>query len=794
MEPHSRFSQFNSRQTRAGPLTHNARYMEVQSKPVDPLENIKQRPTPSRKSSSASASSLYMSRPIATNSRIKQDEQYRKDMYLAFVNNALQQKKNGISDAFDELVDQFNPKKSTPEAAALPAQQLQLWILALSHVVSRLERYHSALVEAIVNVPWTTMDTSFVKSYTSFIGMLVSARPEYLSLVLGKVAHGFTYQSGLQALDSGLPTSSSRPLTRRIVYDRIHFLLQHLLSLVPTLPSTLHPLLVRNFPHKRQTQAAQVTYIRNILKVTEYCPELTEGIFATIIDRAIQIDVEIQVELEELEEQLASHDQEEIFDLDPFDTVVGQEGEDAESDAESDGDDGDNLSDLSSDAGGDVGDDERPANNVPIDYQRVQSMVNKLDAILKDVLDHFNRGIGANSPSSISSPRSRSPRSDSPLVPSDRAQAIPIEIVEDEKPIRRQEFHTLLSLFDRTILRTFKSRYTQFLVFWYSSLDAEFSDLFQGMLVSKALLEEDQPAVTRAAAASYIASFVSRATFVDRESARRVVACLCNFLGSRLDILDAVTDAGAVPPSMSHHSVFYAVAQAVFLIFCFRWRDLLEEHDDVDEFASASVPAKKWMTELEILQRVVMSELNPLKMCSINVVMQFARVAHATGFIYCYSIMEANRRSEYAPQNASGGSQSGKRGPVVHPSMLGHSINSELNTFFPFDPYKLPRSGSYIQGVYREWSSVAIDDEDDDDEDDDDDDDDDDEDENENEQASEDDEDEDALANSKPQDIAVSGLRPNSADDEANGLGASFGGMSISPRMVDIIPMSVSVS
>lgn len=66
---------------------------------------------------------------------------------------------------------------------------------ALSHVVSRLERTHSALVDAIVNMPWTTLDTATVRSYTVFMGMLVSARPEYLSLVLGKIAHGFTYRS-----------------------------------------------------------------------------------------------------------------------------------------------------------------------------------------------------------------------------------------------------------------------------------------------------------------------------------------------------------------------------------------------------------------------------------------------------------------------------------------------------------------------------------------------------------------------------------------------------------------------
>lgn len=52
---------------------------------------------------------------------------------------------------------------------------------------------------------------------------------------------------------------------------------------------------------------------------------------------------------------------------------------------------------------------------------------------------------------------------------------------------------------------------------------------------------------------------------------------------------------------------------------------------------------------------------------------------------------------------------------AIHPTVLGGSINAELNTFFPFDPYRLPKSNVYIQAVYREWSTVAIDDDDDDD-------------------------------------------------------------------------------
>lgn len=76
-----------------------------------------------------------------------------------------------------------------------------------------------------------------------------------------------------------------------MVYERYHSLLEYLFSLIPTLPTSLHPLLVRNFPHKRQERADQETYIRNLLRITEYCPALMDRILGIIIDRIIQIDV-----------------------------------------------------------------------------------------------------------------------------------------------------------------------------------------------------------------------------------------------------------------------------------------------------------------------------------------------------------------------------------------------------------------------------------------------------------------------------------------------------------------------
>ncbi|KAI0030899.1 RNA polymerase I-specific transcription initiation factor RRN3 [Vararia minispora EC-137] len=754
MDPHSRHSQYNQRPPKSGPQAPFSRHHDHQSKmpSLDRFARNTPSADPPQKPSSITA---LASRPIATNSRIKQEERLRKDMYLAFVNNALQEKAMasldhliGKHEHYDELVDQFSLKNTLPDSPS-PIPQLRQWIQALTYVVSRLDRSHATLVDAIIRMPWMTMDVSFVKSYTSFVGILVSARPEYLSVVLAKIAQGFTYQSGLQALNTSLPESSSAPLTRRTVYNRIHALLQHLLSLIPTLPSTLQPLLVRSFPHKRLPKSSQVTYIRNMLRITEYCHEIADKLLSTIIDRAIQIDVEIQVELEELEEAEAAA-QPELFEIDPFDTVVGQE-EDVSSDEDEDGSEA-GFSDLSSDAGDDD-EDEARGGSPGLDVAHITDMVGKLDAILKLIFDHFRASLGSSLDVSLAAANPSSEFS----PPPDPSTPLADEPTPDERhALLCEQFQSLLYIFNRTILRTFKSRYTQFILFWFASLSPEFADTFLGELVSKALLENHQPAVTRAAAASYVASYVSRATYIDRSGARRVISFLCQFLRQQIEMYEGPNARQAAP-----HMVFYAVVQAVFLMFCFRWRDLLEEEaGEGDEFGGADASARKWMPELDIVQRVVTSAMNPLLVCSENVVLQFARVAQASGFIYIYPLIDANRRGTFVPSTPLSPLAATPTSSFF--SFGGARAIGDLNTFFPFDPYRLPKSACYVEPVYREWATVAIDGE-------------------------EDEEDEDGEEPEEQEELVG---RDNA---EADGLGASFSGMSISPAAV-VMPTSVSMS
>jgi RNA polymerase I-specific transcription initiation factor RRN3 len=125
--------------------------------------------------------------------------------------------------------------------------------------------------------------------------------------------------------------------------------------------------------------------------------------------------------------------------------------------------------------------------------------------------------------------------------------------------------------------------------------------------------------------------------------------------------------------------------------------------------------------------------------------------------------MKDNRRSKY--NSISNGRSSQEQIPSIQLPQLADSVHAELNTFFPFDPYRLPRSSSYIQGVYREWSSVAIDDEED----------------------ADDDDEEDIQQGHGSFDI----FRTDHHDDDTGGLGESFGGMSISPAP-NALAMSVS--
>jgi RNA polymerase I-specific transcription initiation factor RRN3 len=71
---------------------------------------------------------------------------------------------------------------------------------------------------------------------------------------------------------------------------------------------------------------------------------------------------------------------------------------------------------------------------------------------------------------------------------------------------------------------------------------------------------------------------------------------------------------------LDESQLFYAVCQSVLLIFCFRWRAFTEDKDrdnvlgemEMDGESQEGESDGKWMKDLDVLQRVIFSDLNPL--------------------------------------------------------------------------------------------------------------------------------------------------------------------------------------
>lgn len=897
------------------------------------------------KSALAASARLAAGPPGSANGSISEgigDIRYKRRMYIAFVDTAFADRERGSSKSYWDLVSQFRSSALTSNGTT-GVQSLSLWLFALSHHVSKLDSSsHSQLVDNILELPWAGAGDDFSRSWCRFVCALVSARVEWANSVLERIVKAFRWKSNwlpLQpfnttsntASNSSPTTASPAPRqeqpTRRLLYTRCHLLLRALLTLVPTLPSSLNPLLIKHFPHKREGKREQSTYARNILFITQYESQVAETVWRVVLDRAIGLDVEIQIELDDVEDEEDDDDDENESDdesgIDPFDLVIDDEEED-DDDEDDEDDDGiggggglDDISDDEADRSDEEGSNAGAAESEAQIAQRehkVREMVGKLDSILKVCFDHLDRigkgkgrqqnelvldsrstwlseflgtaagGGGSRSrasSSSASTPTLERSQSSSTLRADAESEELGAALPppsgisrtrttspsrsspESDEALRSTKdalFRQLLNLFGRSILPTFKCRHVQFLLFWFCSLDNDFADYFLGFLIHKAIYagsaNEDglegstgdqrgggsvggesksdapagrargEPIVLRQAAASYVASFVSRAKYVSPPYTRTVVFNLCSYLEAHLEAysnavafvnstsglngVDEKTQRLALaPPGSEEHAIFYAVAQAVFYIFCFRWQDLQqnarsgggggalsgsdvlngsslrrndkardsagidpEDHDhdggfmigslsstgsssyalpssfhrvapveegDADivapsarsnnpainvEFppdedgaaptAAATTANADWSPGLSVLQRAILSSLNPLQYCSPTVVRQFATVAQHVGFLYCWSVIEANRRggggsSVSAPtQQRDRGSSSKNSRPAKSVPGHGAALAKDLEGFFPFDPYRLnSTSDQFIKPMYREWHEVA---------------------------------------------------------------------------------------
>lgn len=550
------------------------------------------------------------------------------------VQEAFKQRHVGNNTRYEDLRRGFASKPSAPDATS--SAQLQYLLVALTHHISLLDINSISLVKTIVAMNWLGRSLQFVQTYTRFLGSLVSAHAEFSTLIVRMLVQHMTL---LHSSVGRIP--NHQDVDRDQICSRVHAAMSYVLDLVPFAKENLVTIIISEFPHKSEKVLAQTTYIANLLKMTQYVTSIEGSTLGVIIDHIISIDVEIQVDMEDLESEHGdaltdgadSSDEDETNEIEMPGAMAYEEENYTDEDFE--------------------------APNMTV--QIINENIRKLDSVLNIVLEHLDRVFDK-----------------LPSFP-DRASA------SSRFSLAELTFESLLRALDQTILKTYQSRYTQFILFWAAQKHREFTDQFLGVILERAL-DHSRPSTHRMIAASYIGSFTARAATLERSTIRMLTSMIAGWINGFLDAKDS--EYSSSRDAVKRFGVFYAMTQALFYVFCFRWRELI----GISDLDSSDVdgPGRIWMPGLQrtIERAIYHRTLNPLKYCNSTIVAQFARVSFHLEFVFCETIIQSNKRTS---QNGVG----------------------EIDSYFPFDPYGLKRSKHFIEVVYQEWQPPDAQDDDD---------------------------------------------------------------------------------
>lgn len=282
-------------------------------------------------------------------------------------------------------------------------------------------------------------------------------------------------------------------------------------------------------------------------------------------------------------------------------------------------------------------------------------------------------------------------------------------LVQDGSPAESNAaYQQLLSHFAHYILPN-RTRHAQFLLFHFSQSSPAHTDLLAERCLQLAIHDAATPTL-RLSACAYLSSFMARGAHIPRQSVQRVFDILCHYL----DEMRQRYAPTCRKPDRRSYALYYAIAQALLYIFCFRWRDLatgsttpeLDGRDFSEDDTLAEGRDLAWLPGVrDTLQTNIYCSLNPLKVCSPAIVGEFAKIANHLRFLFVFPLLETNKRlrlDQAVSYYGSNGVLDIGRRETAWDRKTGEA-HHRLEAYFPFDPYHLPKSKHWVASDYNEW-------------------------------------------------------------------------------------------
>lgn len=440
------------------------------------------------------------------------------------------------------------------------------------------------------------------------------------------------------------------------------------MRLCPKARTELFGVMSANVPFRTRPESQLVWYYQQCLEVLQYHPSILEQVLELVIDKCLDLDVEIKIS-----------DFGEVS-LDP---------------KKEDEDDNDGIFELELD------EKKKPDTSVTPASVTVGEMANKLDSLMLLLFQYSAHFVKKHS----------------------KSQGNPAEAV-------KELYSVYIRVFESSILVCHKSKFVQYLILYICGLEAKLkssyahasqadddSSLYRDFAARliEIVLDPYRSTVTRQSGACYLASFVSRANFVCPETVCEAVSALLRWAEAYIESLHSTNiHAADARGQCALHSLFYTVCQAAFYIMCFRGAEacrFFQVIADADGVEHVDISSNRW-------NKICSHRTTPLRFCLETVRTEFLDLAKLYELVdgsileklsydedHTSKIGKPRKRVVTAIKTAATLEKERLRGGV---GGLGRGTNP-LDSFFPFDPYLLRRSHVFVEPFYIHWTGSSED-------------------------------------------------------------------------------------
>mmetsp|Transcript_15269 Transcript_15269/g.21591 ORF Transcript_15269/g.21591 Transcript_15269/m.21591 type:complete len:842 (+) Transcript_15269:156-2681(+) len=545
-------------------------------------------------------------------------------------------------------------------------------------------------------------DGSLADAYYHLIVALVSANSVFVGPIL----------NGLWRILKRVPAESEDSIMRS---TKTHACIATIIRVCPKGTTELYPLVAGSFPFRLGSATLSLWYTEQALTVTGYAQSIRSKILALVIDKCLEVDVEIKIN-------------------DVGEVTIENEAKDNKDP------DGDNGNESKKDAP-----DGSSPNKGKVTDIKVDDLADKLDQMMEYLLEYVHR------------------------------------LAKSHPDAAQDLFRIVSPVFDNVILTTHRSKYVQFVVMVICGLGespvesssgeadaAPVTDIInntpstpsstttEGQPIPQPklyrgfchklvgiLIDSCRSMSTRQCAACYLASFISRSSFVCPETIVECITALFAFAETYILELKMKGDdihAADARDQCDLHALFYTVCQAAFYIMCFRGKEAVQYYNEGKEVWLRS---KEDPNQGEVVPDVIppsfdigperwtklcSHELQPMRYCLESVRGEFLHVAHVFDLLDAQlleRLVSEDRRMATASTPVKQPLKKAKRaGKIIKKKKRASAIttavtlekqrhkggvgglgrgSNPLDSFFPFDPYLLRRSYPLIEPFYKNW-------------------------------------------------------------------------------------------